>query len=109
MSILDITMADVRPFFRLRYLGNLTQSLRDILCPPYDVISDVLQGDLHRRSPHNAVRLERGIAIDGDNHYSNIYTRAATTFDLWQREGVLKRDEKSSFYLHRHTFKTNKE
>lgn len=108
MSILDITMADVRPFFGLRYLGNLTQSLRDILCPPYDVISDVLQGDLHRRSPYNAVRLERGIAIDGDNHYSNIYTRAATTFDLWQREGVLKRDEKSSFYLHRHTFKTNK-
>ena len=97
-------MVDIRPFHGLRYNPAIAGSLSDLLCPPYDVIPASLQQELHRRSPYNAVRLERGMALEGDRDGSNPYTRAAEAFASWQREGVLVREASPSYYLLRHRF-----
>ena len=104
MSILISTVADVRPFAGLRYDPDFVGSLSDVLCPPFDVIPETLQRELHRRNPYNAVRLERGMLLEGGKSASNIYTRAAEAFASWQREGVLARERAPSLYLHRHRF-----
>ena len=104
VSILISTMADVRPFAGLRYDPDVVGSLSDVLCPPYDIIPETLQRELHRRNPYNAVRLERGMGLEGDNGGSNIYTRAAEAFASWQWEGVLAKERVPSLYLHCHRF-----
>ena len=104
MSILISTVADVRPFAGLRYAPDVVGSLSDVLCPPYDIIPAALQRELHSRSPYNAVRLERGMALEGDSSGSSIYTRAAEAFASWQWEGVLAKEPGASLYLHCHRF-----
>ena len=90
-------MADVRPFRALRYDPVL--DLSAIVCPPFDIISPGLQRELYERSPYNAVRIE--LAEDtGHGRYEN----AAATLGQWIEEGVLRRDERPAFYLHRQTF-----
>lgn len=97
-------MADVLPFTGLRYDPDVAGSLGDLLCPPFDIITETLQRELHRRNPYNAVRLERGMALEGDSSGSSIYTRVAEAFASWQWEGVLAKERVPSLYLHRHRF-----
>ena len=102
------SMVDVRPFAGLRYDPRVVGSLSDVLCPPYDIISVNLQEELHRRSPYNAVRLERGLALEGDNGGFNPYTRAADALASWRWEGSLVREAGPSYYLLRHRFSDSK-
>lgn len=104
MSILTSVVADVRPFTGLRYEPNVVGSLSDVLCPPYDIIPEALQRELHLKSPYNAVRLERGMASEGDGPASNLYTRAAEFYTTWRQQGILVRDHGFTYYLHRHQF-----
>src|SRR3990170_6551259 len=90
-------VADVRPFRALRYAPGV--DLATAVCPPFDVISPKLQRELHRISPHNAVRLE--LAEDGRDPYR----RAAGTLDEWLRKGVLLRDQAPAFHLYREEFR----
>ena len=96
-------MAEIRPFRGIRYAysaGNGGNDLALDLCPPFDVITPSLQGDLYARSPHNIVRLElarRGLAEDP-------YLSAAETQRNWLRTGVLKQDEEPSVYVTEESF-----
>ena len=67
----------------------------DVVCPPYDVISDALRAQLLERHPANAVRLE--LAPDDDPHAA-----AAATLDAWLREGTLERRAEPAIYYYRH-------
>ncbi|HWL64829.1 MAG TPA: DUF1015 family protein, partial [Actinomycetota bacterium] len=49
-------MPEFRPFAGIRYSSQ--EELKDLSCPPYDVISAAEQERLHDRHPHNAIRLE---------------------------------------------------
>jgi uncharacterized protein (DUF1015 family) len=90
-------MADVRPFRALRYDSEL--DLSPVVCPPFDTISTDLQHQLYERSPYNAVRIELAEET-GPGRYEN----AARTLREWMAEGILRRDERPAFYLHRQTF-----
>ena len=68
------------------------------MCPPYDVIDDAARERLYARSPHNFVRVE--FPKDG----SDKYARAAKDLGDWITKGVMRRDERDSFYLHEHEF-----
>lgn len=97
-------MVDIRPFHGIRYNPAIAGSLSDLLCPPYDVIPVPLQAELYKRSPYNAVRLERGLAFEDDCSSSDQYTRAAGAFASWQREGVVAQEANLSYYPLRHRF-----
>lgn len=102
-------MADIRPFKGLRYNPSLDSSLGDLLCPPYDVISNELQDQLYKLSPHNAIRLEFGKISNADSDQDNRYTRASSLLDEWIENGVLLQESYDSFYLIQEIFVNQEE
>src|SRR5438067_5114326 len=99
-----LAVADVVPFHGLRFDESKAGPLRDVISPPYDVISDADRETLYARSPYNAVRLEEGREEPGDGAANNKYTRAKATLDDWIAKGVLKVDTSPAFYLYDHYF-----
>jgi uncharacterized protein (DUF1015 family) len=94
-------MVDFRPFRGVRYAGS-AGSLADLICPPYDVISESQEQELLARSPHNMVRLE--LAELSGPPPADRYERAAGEFARMKQEGVLKQDDVASYYLLRQRF-----
>src|SRR5881394_127468 len=94
-------MADVAPFKALRY-AEQPESLGELLCPPYDVISPEDRDRLYGQSPHNFVRVEFPMP-DGDP-----YARAAADLTAWRQGGVMKQDEAAAIYVHDHEFSVGK-
>ena len=89
-------MPDLRPFRGIRY--SSADRLKDLICPPYDVIDPREQDRLYDRHPHNAVRLElaRGEAK---------YRDASEAFREWIDQEVLVQDETPAFYVYRQDFR----
>ena len=92
-------MAEFIPFRGLRYDAAVAGALSDLICPPYDVISDAGRERLYEQSPRNFVRIE--FPKDGPD---DKYARAAKDLAAWTRDRVLRRDDRESFYLHDHGF-----
>jgi len=89
---------EVSPFRGIRYSQSIVGDLGRVICPPYDVITSEQQRLYYRLSDYNAIRLEC------TEPTSDRYQRSARIFQLWMRQGVLQRDDVSSFYLHDHRF-----
>jgi uncharacterized protein (DUF1015 family) len=77
------------------------RSLDDVVCPPYDVISEAERFALEARSPYNIVRLE--LPRD-DAGGIDRYQRAAALLDAWRDGGVLHRDTDPAFFGYRMRF-----
>jgi uncharacterized protein (DUF1015 family) len=73
--------------------------IKDVVSPPYDVISPAQQTDLYEKEPHNVIRLEL-------NHDPDPYTSAKNYFDEWKKEEVLLSDSAPAFYVYYQTFLT---
>lgn len=93
-------MPRFQPFPGLRYSPSHIRSLDDVVCPPYDVISDSDRVALEARSPSNVVRLE----LPHDDGSGDRYQRARELLDSWRDGGVLHRDPQPCFYGYRMTF-----
>ena len=96
-------MAEVTPFHGLRYDETKAGPLANVICPPYDVISEALREELYTRSPYNLVRVEFG-TTEGDTVGVDRYTRARQSLDDWTTKGVLRHDHTRAFYLSDHYF-----
>jgi uncharacterized protein (DUF1015 family) len=90
------------PFPGLRYSHSHVRALDDVVCPPYDVISEAERQALEARSPSNVVRLELPVD-DGDPHLDR-YQRAGVLLDAWRDGGILHRDPEPAFYGYRMRF-----
>jgi uncharacterized protein (DUF1015 family) len=91
-----------QPFPGLRYSRSHVGSLDDVVCPPYDVISEAERVALEARSSSNAVRLE----LPRDNQRpGDRYQQAASLLDAWRDGGVLHRDPVPAFYGYRMRFR----
>ncbi len=88
-------MPELSPFRGIRYSSH---DLRDLVCPPYDVISPDDQARLHRRHPHNAVHLELARGHEK-------YRKTAETFKQWLSTDVLRQDDVPSLYVYRQDFR----
>ncbi|MGC8634892.1 MAG: DUF1015 family protein [Candidatus Limnocylindrales bacterium] len=89
-------MPDLQPFRALRYDPGAGQP-RDLVSPPYDVISPAQQRALVRRHPRNVVRLDLPPDEPGDPPDER-YRRAARDLAAWRSEGTLRTDRQSSVY-----------
>ena len=87
-------IADVRALPGIRYRIASAGDLGTLVAPPYDVIGDAEVARLAALSPYNVVHLTRP---------GKDYEGAARTFDAWERDGILQRDE-PAMYLHEVTF-----
>src|SRR3990170_5559147 len=97
-------MAEILPFHGLRYDEKKAGTLGDLICPPYDVISESQREALLERSPHNFVRLEFGKPAPGDDPVDNRYSRSKAALDEWVEQGILRHDTTPAFYLYDHYF-----
>jgi uncharacterized protein (DUF1015 family) len=92
-------MPDVRPFRGIRY--SSPTELANLVCPPFDVISEAEQDQLYLRDPHNAIRLELPKKADGAQ---GDYADVCATFHRWLDDGVLRQDPADSLYIYRQDF-----
>ena len=91
-------MARFRPFRGIRFSPDAVASLDDVVAPPYDVISEQARDNLYEASPYNVARL----ILNRDGHRA-----AAEVFRGWQRDRVLVRDDRPTFYLYCQEFDCN--
>lgn len=87
------------PFKGLRPNCAVTGPLTEVVCPPYDVISESQRQELLARSPYNVVRVELPA---GD------YAGAASLFAKWKREAALVREAQPALYGYRMAYRDQK-
>jgi len=91
-------MADAERIFHafrgIRYRTDGSRDLSAVIAPPYDVISEEKQAELHARSERNFVRIE---LPQGSN--DRRYSQASAVLGRWLSEGVLARDPAPAFYV----------
>ena len=92
-------MPELLPFRGLRYADS--DRLKELVCPPYDVISPEEQRLLHERNPANAVHLELSQAHE-DRDERNL--EVADVWRRWVAEGVVAQDATESLYVYRQDF-----
>jgi uncharacterized protein (DUF1015 family) len=92
-------VADIVAFRGVLYDPSRAGPLDELIAPPYDVISPSERSALASKSPHNFVRL---ILPEGEGDEK--YARAANLLAQWQREGILRRDDKPALYRYHQRF-----
>jgi uncharacterized protein (DUF1015 family) len=97
-------MADVHPFRGIQYNPLRIKEFREVVAPPYDIISPSEQEDHYARSPYSIIRLILGRKFPTDTDTDNRYTRAARFFKEWQETQVLTRDKEPSLYFYEQEF-----
>lgn len=86
-------MAVVKPFKAMRF-NCCSNELNQLVCPPYDIISEQERLDFIEKNPHNIIRLE--LPKEGENPYEV----AGDVLSDWLQENVLKKDEKAGYYVY---------
>ncbi len=93
-------MAEIRPFKALRFNTEKAGEISELVCPPYDIISDEQRKQYIQKNPHNIIRLE---LPKGDDPYN----QAGSVLDNWLNSGILKQDDKDSIYIYEEEFTVN--
>ena len=91
-------MIRIAPFRGVLYNQKKTRDLAKVIAPPYDVISPAEQERLYKKSPYNFVRLDL-------SQEAGSYDAVAQTFNEWQAQGILERDEQPAIYFLSQRFK----
>lgn len=86
-------MAEIRPFRALRFSERAGDAAQ-LICPPYDIISEEQRRAYLARNPHNIVRLE--LPRDG----ADPYAQAGEALREWKRDGILSRDGEPALYVY---------
>ncbi len=93
-------MAKIIPFKGILYNKEKIRDMKDVVAPPYDVISPAEQEELYKRHENNVVRLILGKESNSDTPDNNRYTKARDSFDSWQRDSILIKDAFPSIYVY---------
>ena len=97
-------MTTIMPIKGVRYSQKVGCNFKDLITPPYDVISPDQQEMYYQKCPHNIIRLEYGKILPGDNENINRYTRAAETFKDWLEKKILIKEQEEAIYLYEQHF-----
>ena len=90
-------MPRFEPFQALRYRSN--SELHAVCSPPYDVLSDADRLALATQHQNNIVHIDMPVSASG-----NAYEHAASILQQWIIDGVMVRDETTTFTLYRMRF-----
>lgn len=92
-------MARIIPFKGILYNQDKIEKMADVVAPPYDVISEEKQQELHERHENNVIKLILGLDQAGDTKENNRHTRAAASFNEWIEKDILASDSTEALYL----------
>jgi uncharacterized protein (DUF1015 family) len=93
-------MPELRPFRGIRYAP--VGPLKELVCPPYDIITPEEQIRLHELSPYNAVRIE--LPFSERHAPAERYEKAARQFREWLEAGILITDDAPCIYVYRQDY-----
>jgi uncharacterized protein (DUF1015 family) len=89
-------MSKTKAFKAVVYNPQTIGDFKQVVCPPYDVISSPAQDMLHERSLHNFIH----ILLAKDLPRDDKYLRAGVIFRSWLKDGVLTQDEQPAVYFY---------
>ena len=87
-------MAKVSAFKGWRYNQEIIDDLKNVIVPPYDVITPEEQNKYYDVSPYNYIRINLNNA-DGDEKYFS----AANTLNMWIGSGILVEESQPAIYI----------
>ena len=93
-------MAEIRAFKALRFDTEKAGMIEELVCPPYDIISEKQRQEYLYRNPNNIIRLE---LPKGEEPYKT----AGEVLKKWLDSGVLKRDDEEAVYIYEEEFSIN--
>jgi len=96
-------MAHILPFRPWRYDPQRVSPAK-VVTQPYDKITPAMQDRYYAASPYNLVRIILGRREENDNTEHNVYSRAASCFQEWRRQGVVRQDSAASLYVYSQRF-----
>ncbi len=96
-------MATILPFRGIRYDVQKAGELRELLAPPYDVVSPSQRDELLAKSRYNIFALELPKALDAPEPYVHV----RQLLESWLKEGVLVKDHRPAIYPYDITFRVN--
>jgi uncharacterized protein (DUF1015 family) len=96
-------MAIVKPFRGLRPPCNIAE---DLSCLPYDVMNSEEAMEMasgKKCSLLHITRSEIDLPPGTDNHSEEVYSKSVENFNLWQKQGWLKKDKEPHYYIYAQT------
>ena len=90
-------LAQIKPFKALRFTDK-AGDIKNLCCPPYDIISEKQRLEYLDKNENNIIRLE--LPKDGEN----VYKTAGEVLNKFLDNGVLKCDHKEAIYIYSEKF-----
>lgn len=90
-------MAEIKGYKGLRFNCEKAGKTEELVCPPYDIISDQQREEYIKTNPHNIIRLE---LPKGDDKYN----KAAEILKDWLEKGILVKEDKPAIYIYEEEF-----
>ncbi len=90
-------MAKVKGFRGFRFTKKAGE-LSQLVCPPYDIVSEQERQALVERNPHNLIRLE--LPREGQDPYA----AAGDLLSRWVQQGILAEDQQEGLYIYEEEF-----
>ena len=102
-------MVEVSSFKGITYNSKKLEKIENVMCPPYDIISDEMQKTLYEKDSLNFVRLILGKIYSDDDAENNRYSRAKRFFEKWINDQVLVQSDKPAIYPYKIKYKIKNE
>lgn len=93
-------MAEIKPFRALRFNTEKAGKIEELVCPPYDIISEEQRKQYLEQNPNNIIRLE---LPKGEEPYKT----AGAILQDWLDKEILKQDDKEAIYIYEEEFSIN--
>ncbi|OPX17792.1 hypothetical protein BXT86_04605 [candidate division WOR-3 bacterium 4484_100] len=90
-------MPVIKPFKGIRYNPEKIEELGDVVCLPYDQITDEMDIFYKTKSPYNFVRLVLTKYTNGHNRRKE-YNEARKYIEQWQRNKIFIQEEEPAIY-----------
>ncbi len=90
-------MPEIKSFKGIRYNPEKLQNLADVICQPYDQISNKLEREYKNKSPYNYVRLVLTKYAEGHNRQKE-YRDAKRYADNWITDEIFIKDDEDAIY-----------
>ena len=97
-------MPKIKGFKGVTYNSKVVDDFKNVVAPPYDVISKKEVDAFYDMNPTNIVRLILTKEEKGDTARKNKYTRAKKQLDAWLKNDTLIKDKKDSIYVYTMTY-----
>ena len=94
-------MVEIKPFPAIIYNHTKVHQLSKVICPPYDIISDIEARFYRRLSSYNMIHLTLPKQTSGQDRYQ----KAASYFNNWLERKILRQEKQPAIYFYQQEFK----